>query len=53
MKLFKKEKCFLCEEKLDKDFGEIVYKYEAGEGKVQLCSSCMDKIEDNENDFSV
>jgi len=51
MRLFKKaKKCFLCESELDKFSGEIVYKYEAGEGKVELCGPCMDKVEESQNE---
>ena len=51
MKLFKKaKKCFLCESELDKNSGEIVYKYEAREGKVELCGTCMDKIEETQDE---
>ena len=51
MKLFKKaKKCFLCDSELDENSGEIVYKYEAGEGKVELCGTCMDKIEETQDE---
>ena len=45
-KLSKRENCFLCAGPLGKHPGEIVYKYADGEGKVRLCSPCMDKVEE-------
>ena len=53
MKLFNKEKCFICDSPLDKKSGEIVYKYQDGEGKVKLCGSCMDKIEEKQDEQAI
>ena len=49
----KKEKCFLCNGPLGKNSGEIVYTYQDGEGKVQVCEVCLDGIEENQNEQSV
>jgi len=46
----KEDKCFLCGSPLGENSGQIVYKYEAGEGKVELCGTCMDKIEETQDE---
>ena len=56
MKLFKKkeeEKCFLCGSPLGKNSGQIVYKYEGGEGKVEICGVCLDKIEEKQDEQAI
>lgn len=52
-KLEKDKKCFLCEGPLGKNSGEIVYQYDAGEGRVEICEICMDKIEGKDDEQSV
>jgi hypothetical protein len=52
-KLSKKENCFLCSGPLGKHPGEIVYKYADGEGKVRLCSPCMDKVEEKPDEQTI
>tara|TARA_A200000159_G_C7200531_1_gene287686 strand:- start:94 stop:273 length:180 start_codon:yes stop_codon:yes gene_type:complete len=49
----KKEKCFLCSGPLGKNSGEIVYNYQDGEGKVQVCEVCLDKIEENQDEQTI
>ena len=53
MKLFKKEKCFLCDGPLGKNSGQIVYYHQEGEDKVEICAVCIDKIEENENEQAI
>ena len=50
---FKKEKSFLCDDPLGKNPGEIVYKYADGEGKVRLCTPCMDKVEEIQDEQTI
>jgi hypothetical protein len=47
------EKCFICDSPLDKKSGEIVYKYQDGEGKVKLCGPCMDKVEEKQDEQAI
>jgi hypothetical protein len=49
----KKEKCFLCGDPLGKNSGEIVYNYQDGEGKVQVCGFCLDQIEESKDEQSI
>ena len=44
------EKCFLCESPLGENSGQIVYNYQDGEGKVQVCEVCLDQIEESQNE---
>ena len=47
------EKCFLCGSPLGKNSGQIVYKYESGEGKVEICGVCLDKIEEKQDEQAI
>jgi hypothetical protein len=49
----KGEKCFLCTGPLGENSGEIVYNYQDGEGKVQVCEVCLDEIEENQNEQTI
>jgi len=49
----KEEKCFLCSASLGENSGEIVYKYQDGEGKVQVCEVCLDQIEESQNEQTI
>ena len=47
------KKCFLCGGSLGKNSGEIVYNYQDGEGKVQVCEVCLDEIEESQNEQTI
>ena len=53
MKLFKKEKCFLCDGPLGKNSGEIVNYHQEGEDKVEICAVCIDKIEEKQDEQAI
>ena len=48
-----KEKCFLCGSPLGENSGEVVYKHQDGEGRVEICGVCLDKIEENQNEQTI
>ena len=49
----KNKKCFLCEEPLGENSGEIVYYHQEGEDNVEICEICIDKIEENDHEQTI
>mgnify|MGYP005992113907 FL=1 len=49
----KKEKCFLCGDPLGDNSGEIVYNYQGGKDKVEVCGFCLDQIEESQDEQTI